>query len=177
MVLIASSEGLSREYLGRHGWSSNLFIWNMCKEGFEELYTQIPADKPSVNTAWRLSGGNPRMLSILHTYGWEESRVISNVIASRNLKTTLRSLSKEELKVLKEAVNDPDVLWENIPSTNELIRLLIRLDLISEIPERNEDLWIDELPEVSKELGIGEYIAWQTPIHREAIRKVINSLS
>mgnify|MGYP001772883163 CR=1 FL=1 len=28
-------------------------------------------------------------------------------------------------------------------------------------------------PEKSLELGIGKYVAWQTPLHREAIRKVL----
>ncbi len=177
LVMIASSEGLSREYLSRHSWSSTLYMWNMSRGGFEELYTQVPSNKPDVSVAWGLSGGNPRMLSILHTHGWDVSKVISEVVGGRSIRSTLRRFSREELKLLKEAVNDPDILWRNLPDTNELLKVLIEMNLVSEIPERNEDLWIDELPNVDKELGIGEYIAWQTPIHKEAMKKVLNSLT
>ncbi len=39
---------------------------------------------------------------------------------------------------------------------------------------REEYLWIGEPPpEKDEELGIGKYVAWQSPIHREAIRKVL----
>jgi hypothetical protein len=34
--------------------------------------------------------------------------------------------------------------------------------------------WIDEPPpEKGHELGIGKLAAWQTPLHREAVRKVL----
>jgi hypothetical protein len=34
--------------------------------------------------------------------------------------------------------------------------------------------WIDEPPrERDPELGVGKYIAWQTPLHREAVKKAL----
>ncbi|MCC6016463.1 MAG: hypothetical protein LM583_06460 [Desulfurococcaceae archaeon] len=39
---------------------------------------------------------------------------------------------------------------------------------------RSPDLWIDEPPpEKDPETGIGKYVAWQTPLHREAVRKAL----
>ena len=39
---------------------------------------------------------------------------------------------------------------------------------------RRPELWVDESPpEKDLELGVGRYVAWQTPIHREAVRKVL----
>ncbi|GAB6944937.1 hypothetical protein JCM14467A_17190 [Vulcanisaeta sp. JCM 14467] len=38
--------------------------------------------------------------------------------------------------------------------------------------------WIDEPPpERDPELGIGRYVAWQTPLHREAVRKALEPAS
>jgi hypothetical protein len=46
--------------------------------------------------------------------------------------------------------------------------------MIDAIPERDGETWIDEPPpERDLELGIGRYIAWQTPIHREAVKRAM----
>jgi hypothetical protein len=38
-------------------------------------------------------------------------------------------------------------------------------------------LWINEPPpEKDLEIGVGRYVAWQTPLHRKAIRKALQSL-
>jgi hypothetical protein len=40
--------------------------------------------------------------------------------------------------------------------------------------DRNPELWIDEPPpEKDPEIGIGRHVAWQTPLHREAVRKAL----
>jgi len=37
-----------------------------------------------------------------------------------------------------------------------------------------QELWIDvPPPERDPELGIGRYVAWRTPLHREAVRRAI----
>jgi hypothetical protein len=43
---------LSRREIGRHRWASLMPMWNMSREGFEELYRQIPEPKPDVEEAW-----------------------------------------------------------------------------------------------------------------------------
>jgi hypothetical protein len=37
-------------------------------------------------------------------------------------------------------------------------------------------VWIDTPPEVDLEIGVGKYVAWQTPVHREAVRRTLLEL-
>jgi hypothetical protein len=54
---------------------------------------------------------------------------------------------------------------------NELVsRNLIVYSLRSRDPE----LWVDEPPpERDPDIGVGRYVAWQTPLHREAVRRAL----
>jgi hypothetical protein len=46
--------------------------------------------------------------------------------------------------------------------------------IVDSIPRREYWLWVDEPPpEKSPELGIGRHVAWQTPLHREAVRRLL----
>ncbi len=52
-------------------------MWNMNREGFKQLYEQVPGDKPGFDEVWRITGGNPRMLEELYGgAGWNSDRVI-----------------------------------------------------------------------------------------------------
>jgi len=62
--------------------------------------------------------------------------------------------------------------------------LMHQEDLIKELVERNfivyflhersPHLQVDEPPpEKDPELGIGKHVAWQTPLHREAVKKAL----
>ena len=54
--------------------------------------------------------------------------------------------------------------------------VLIEKNLIARIWDRDPDAWIDEPPpERDPELGIGKYYAWQTPLHREAVRRILGA--
>uniref|UniRef100_A0A7C5YTM3 Uncharacterized protein n=1 Tax=Ignisphaera aggregans TaxID=334771 RepID=A0A7C5YTM3_9CREN len=63
------------------------------------------------------------------------------------------------------------LIKEHIP----LLDMLVELNLvIDNIEGREEWYWIDEPPpEKDRELGIGRYIAWQTPLHREAVKTTL----
>ena len=51
---------------------------------------------------------------------------------------------------------------------------LVEQNLVMDVYLRQEHLWIDQPPpERDPELGIGKYLAWQTPIHREAVRRAL----
>jgi hypothetical protein len=82
-------------------------------------------------------------------------------------------MKEEERGWLKEALDDPDTLYtrERLSLLHKLVEInLAASDMYSRIP----NLWIDmPPPEKDLELGIGKYAAWQTPLHREAIRKVL----
>jgi energy-coupling factor transporter ATP-binding protein EcfA2 len=177
VAIVATSEGLSRREIGRHRWASLMPMWNMSRKGFEQLYEQLPGPKPDVEDAWRLTGGNPGVLARLYQAGWSNDEVIKSLIASKNLDTIAPTLSPEEREWLRQAVEDPDTLLarEKLP----LIEKLVELNLIADaITYRDPPLWIDQPPpQKDLELGIGKRVAWQTPLHREAVKRALKELA
>jgi GTPase SAR1 family protein len=177
VAIVATSEGVSRSEIGRHRWANLMPMWNMSKEGFEQLYRQISEPKPSFEEVWRLTGGNPGMLAKLYQMEWSVDEVIKSIITSKKLDTFILTLSTEEKQWLLEAVENPDTLLvkEKMP----LIQRLIELNLIIDsITYRDPELWIDQPPpQKDLELGISKYIAWQTPLHREAVKKALQEAS
>jgi len=46
--------------------------------------------------------------------------------------------------------------------------------IVYNIYERKQIFWIDQPPpEKDPELGIGKDVAWQTPIHKEAVKQAL----
>jgi len=172
VVIVSSSEGITREKIGRHDWASIRILWNMSRKGFEDLYRLLPNPKPPLDDVWRLTGGNPRMLERLYEYDWSTEAVIEEIISGRALTASFIARWR---RYLEEAVEDPDHLWTGPEEVEKLVRQLVERNLIVyHLPSRNPALWIDSPPpEKDLELGIGRYVAWQTPIHREAIRKAL----
>ncbi len=177
VVMASSSEGVTRDRIGRHGWASMRILWNMCREGFKQLYDAIPDEnKPSYETVWRLVGGNPRLLRKLYEASWDSNTVVKSVVEEKKLDLFASTLSEEELEILKQVVEDPDHLVKRLRerAAQELERKLVELNLIMYMHDRDEHLWIDTPPpERDLELGIGRFYAWQTPLHREAVRKAL----
>jgi len=71
---------------------------------------------------------------------------------------------------LMEAVENPDTLLakEKLPMINKLIELNLIVDSIT---YRDLELWVDQPPpQKDLKLGIGKYIAWQTPLYKEAVK-------
>ena len=80
-------------------------------------------------------------------------------------------MSPEERRWLAEAVEDPDTLFarERLPLMDKLVELNL---IVDSIEGRESWYWVDEPPpERDLELGVGKHVAWQTPLHREAVRK------
>ena len=171
VVLVATSEGMSRSEIGRHRWADIMPMWNMAKDGFTQLYEAIPGVKPLFEEAWRWTGGNPHMLLELHKSGWSVDAVVKALIRDKELTS---SFIAKWRRWLEAAVEDPEALWS--PDTpEELIKQLTEKNLIVyNMYDRDPYFWIDAPPpEKDPELGIGKNVAWQTPIHREAVKKVL----
>jgi dephospho-CoA kinase len=171
VIIVATSEGLSRWRIGRHRWAWPMPMWNMPKKGFEELYEKIPGPKPSFEDVWRLTGGNPYTLRLLYINNWNISMLTSIIIEEKRLSPDF--IAKWG-KWLEKAVEDSDSLWgAGVPE--ELVNELISRNLIVYfLRDRDPELWIDEPPpEKDLEIGVGRYVAWQTPLHREAVRKAL----
>jgi len=173
VAIATTSEGLSKRELGRHMWAKMTPMWNMPKKGLEELYEKIPGPKPRLEDAWTASGGNPRILSQLYEAEWSVDAVVKSLIDSKGLDVFASSLTSDEREYLLEAIEDPDTLLarERIPLLNRLVEMNLIVDVM---PERRQEFWIDEPPpQKDLELGIGKRMAWQTPLHREAMRKAV----
>jgi len=173
VVLVATSEGLTRYEIGRHRWAYILPMWNMNREGFEQLYQKIPGQKPPLEEAWRLTGGNPYILRELYRKQWNVNSVAIGIIEAKDLRDFVTTLKEEKRTWLKEAIEDPDTLYtrERMPILHKLVEMNLA---VSSMYSRIPYLWIDTPPpEKDLELGIGKYAAWQTPLHREAIRRVL----
>jgi hypothetical protein len=174
VAIAATSEGLSREEIGRHLWAHLTPMWNMPKEGFRQLYEELPGPKPPFDNVWRLTSGNPRVLSKLYLANWDKDTVVAQLIKEKRLTPDFIARWRGWLEKI---VNDPEALWSpDVPE--ELIRQLVERNLIVyNIYERKQVSWIDQPPpERDPELGIGKNVAWQTPLHREAVRRALEEV-
>ncbi len=174
VVLIATSEGVSREEIGRHRWAHLRPMWNMPREGLQQLYDRIPGAKPSFEDVWRWTGGNPEMLVKLYSSGWAVERVVGDVLRGKRLTA---EFVRRWGRWLELAVEDPETLWTG-GAPEELIKELEAKNLIVyNMYDRDPYFWVDAPPpERDPELGIGKNAAWQTPIHREAVRRALREV-
>ena len=173
-VLVSSSEGITQERIGRHSWAEIFVLWNMGRREFEKLYEELPERGIDFDKVWRFVGGNPRYLERLFKAKWRVGKVIDDLVEDRRILELIHSLSSTEKQVLKEAIENPDILLERYGEVKNLVYRLIERNLIIRLKRRSPDVWFDvPPPEKDLELGIGRYYAWQTPIHKEAVRKAM----
>ncbi|MCX8137589.1 ATP-binding protein [Pyrobaculum aerophilum] len=177
VAIATTSEGATRRVIGRHTWAIQYPMWNMGREGFHQLFEQIPSAGLSEEEAWGWTGGNPRMLGELHAAGWNVEEATRQIVEMKRLAAFATSLTAEEEEWLEEALEDPDALFtrERLPLLERLVDLNLVIDTL---PERDARFWIDAPPpEKSGELGIGRHVAWQTPLHREAVRRSLRRVA
>jgi len=174
VAVVATSEGVSRWSIGRHRWAWVMPMWNLSKRGFEELYELLRkslGSMPSFEDAWMLTGGNPDMLSKLYQVGWNVDALIDGIGKGKRITPGFIARWRGWLE---GAIEDPDALWRP-EAPEELVNELIERNLIVyDMYLRRPELWIDDPPlGKAPELGIGENVAWQTPLHREAVRRAL----
>jgi dephospho-CoA kinase len=171
VAIVTTSEGVSRRKIGRHLWAELKPMWNMSKTGFEELYSKIPGDKPPFEETWRLTGGNPRTLSLLYQVNWKSGVIVEELIRSKELTREFIDKWRRWLEVI---VDDIDAV-SNADFPSELREELIARNLIVyNLYERDPAFWIDEHPpRKDLEIGVGREVAWQTPLHREAVKRAL----
>ena len=121
-----------------------------------------------------MTGGNPKLLGQLYEARWNAEPIMGRVQDEKRLPELVASLSNREL--LREAVDNPDTLVsrEGLPLLDKLVELNMIVDAI---PSRNPEFWIDQPPpERDVESGIGRRVAWQSPLHREAVKNTLENL-
>ena len=155
-VLIASSERLSLENIGRHLWANIKTLWNLDRGGFRELMSQI--EGVEAERRWQATGGNPRAVELLRDESWSEEAVVEKMYKAGNVDIKLLSKYKE---AVEKAVEDPGALLE---APEEVKRHLIAKNLILKIMDPIAPL------EKDKMLGVGREYAWQTPYTAELWR-------
>jgi GTPase SAR1 family protein len=174
VAIISTSEGLTRDKIGRHRWAELRAMWNMGREGFSELYEvlkRVLSNMPSFDDVWLLTGGNPALFSRLCQVNWSVDAIVYALIEDKGITSSFISKWRGWLE---GAVEDPDILWS--PDTpRELIDELVEKNLIVyNMHRRLEYRWIDAPPpERDLALGVGRYVAWQTPLHREAVKRAL----
>ena len=171
VAVVTTSEGVTRGEIGRHRWARLTPMWNMAKEGFRRLYDKISRPKPPFEEVWRWTGGNPNLLLELYMRSWSVDAVVKALIRDKELTS---SFIAKWRRWLEEAVEDPEDLWSP-DAPEELIKQLVEKNLIVyNMYDRDPYFWVDQPPpERDPELGIGRNVAWQTPIHREAVRRAL----
>nr|WP_181953804.1 ATP-binding protein [Pyrobaculum arsenaticum] len=173
VVVVATGEGITRREIGRHRWADLMPMWNMPRDGFKQLYDQIPGEKPLFEVVWKAAGGNPGLLAWLYKTKWRSDSVVKKLIREKRIKAFISKLGDEERELLRRAVEDPDVLYtrEGIPLMERLVDMYLIVDTL---PEREPWFWAGESPsERDPELGVGKDVAWQTPLHREAVKRAL----
>ena len=174
VAVVASSEGVTRSRVGRHDWASLRPMWNMPRSGFEELYKGLRA-AVDFDEVWRWTGGNPRYLGRLYESGWDPAAVARDVAKGRGLWDFVKRLGAREVEWLRRAVEDPDALYDG-EAPAALVEGLVEMNLVVRLWDRDPRGWVDAPPpERDLELGIGRHYAWQTPLHREAVKVALES--
>ena len=171
VAVVATSEGVTRWEIGRHRWADLSPMWNMPKEGFRELYDQLPGGKPPFEEVWRATGGNPKLLGELYEAGWDVDGVVERLVERKGLSP---DFVEKWRPWLVKAVEDPDALWSPDAPRELIDELVARNLIIYFLSKRDPRFWAGEPPpEKDLELGVGRRVAWQTPLHREAVRRAL----
>lgn len=175
--IATTSEGISRRIIAKHSHGRIEIIWNLERRGFEDLFSQLnPPGNILFEDLWRILGGNPRkLIELTQDYMWS----INDMIKAYKIK--LQEVVRDIYGVglgeeLRRTVDDIKYLDENI---NRKTRML------TEILEKHNLIlykyWIKmkggEFIEVDDEIGLGKYYAWQTPLYREALKKILRENS
>jgi len=135
VVIVASSEGVTRGRVGRHDWASLRLMWNMTRSGFEELYKGLRA-AAVFDEVWRWAGGNPRYLGRLYESGWDPAAVARDVAKGRGLWDFVKRLGAREVEWLRSAVDDPDALYDS-EAPVALVEGLVEMNSVVKLWDRD----------------------------------------
>jgi len=169
--IVTTSEGKSLDLVARHRHSHIRLLWNLDKDGFRELYSQLkPPPGLDYDEVWMSLGGNPgRLIELSAQYSWNLKAWLGDLEA--RLRRVASRVAGEGLRgELKTLVEDPDAALDG-PS-KEMLRvtdILVEENLI--LYKAYKPLAGEIKPD--RELGIGHYYAWQIPAYKTILEKLI----
>jgi hypothetical protein len=113
------------------------------------------------------------MLRELYVKRWDVEKVVEGVVGTKELTA---DFARRWRRWLEEAVDDPEALWGRGAPQELLDELIAKNLVVYNMYEGDPYFWVDQPPpERDPELGIGKHVAWQTPIHREAVRRALEN--
>jgi len=178
-----TSEGESRRELMRHSYVWQVYVWNLPRRDFEELYYRArefyPGQAPPFDEVWKAFGGNPGRLKELAELGWDMDKYKRRLAALKGFESLVGLVKGRRLgELARRVVEDVDYLrLGEEPELHELADLLIRYNLVMELPRGlelgNEVDTPFEPPPIDRELGVGKHYAWQVPVYRELFAEAL----
>jgi len=175
-----TSEGYSRDLLARHSYVWQAYVWNLPRRDFEELYYRAreiyPGQAPPFDEVWKALGGNPRRLEELARLGWDVEKYKRQLAGELKVGRLAKYLRKRGLLGLAlRVVEDVDYLYHGEePELITLEEVLARANLVMDVPRDLElGVHVDaafDPPPVDRDLGVGQYYAWQVPVYRDLLR-------
>jgi len=174
-IIVTTSEGTSLDIVSRHRHAEVRLLWNLDREGFKELLQELkPPPYTDFETVWRLLGGNPgKLIELATRFGWSVEQMMQYHI-NRIERVIDRVKAMNAVNELRELATDIHRA-EREPSEKmlKLIELLIDNNLL--IYKKWMLLTDKQFTHSDPELGIGEKYAWQTPLYREAVLRILEN--
>ncbi len=172
-IVATTSEGMSRELLSKHSYLHLSYLWNLDRDAFERLAKELNIPQnPGVDKLYSYTSGNPRALIDIAMHGWNIDEWLEMMFRERILPLRYERIVTERIDELERVVEDPDqVLYID----TDLRRFLIEKNLVIYL---GHPLTPSTRPRPCRELGIGEYFAWQLNACRVLIRdRLLSSMS
>jgi len=179
--IVTTSEGVSLELISRHRHVHPVLLWNLDKDSFESLFYEL---KPPSNTKfediWYLFGGNPgKLIELSKDLNWNVEEMLK-LYRDRISKIVIEIISAGLSNELELVINDITIL-DKIHKDPELSKRLIKL---AEILIDKNLLIYKKWTTITRgeiksqlDIGIGEYYAWQVPMYRDIMKKILTELS
>ncbi len=178
-VVVTTSEGASRRLVARHRHAEIALIWNLGRDPFQELFHELgPPPHVRFEDVWEALGGNPgRLVELADRYMWDLDAMLKAYVARvrEHVEELIELGYRDELALFAEDITEAE------RTMNSRMRFVKRY-----LEERNLAIykyWTMLSPTRREfdypvpELGVGRSWAWQTPLHREAVRKALRELS
>ncbi len=172
LIIATTSEGKSLDLILRHRYAKVKLIWNLPRNGFNELINELnPSNNRIADKIWYFTGGNPRaVIEIAYSYGWNIDLWLKDL--KKILIKFITIIRSENLvNELKLVIENPDMVYEEASKNMmKLYNILVEENLF--IYKFTSTIsGIDLVQDL--ELGIGKYYAWQIPAYKHLLRELL----